>query len=164
MFWTRTMSIGRGRGWLSAREGCSREGRARCDCEHCRTAFVRFGPQSQATFACPLTKKSPGTPAARMASASGAVLIRAMFSQIVPSNNSTVCETKPTCRPRSSGSHWSSAAPSSRTPPLALAAPGCTRIGQQWDRCGVYYVEPNRESWQRVAARSGPLRRHAVTR
>jgi hypothetical protein len=23
-----------------------------------------------------------------------------------------------------------------------LAAPGCTRIGQQWDRCGVHYVEP----------------------
>ena len=23
-----------------------------------------------------------------------------------------------------------------------LAAPGCTRIGSSWDRCGVYYVEP----------------------
>jgi hypothetical protein len=23
-----------------------------------------------------------------------------------------------------------------------LAAPGCARIGQQWDRCGVHYVEP----------------------
>jgi hypothetical protein len=23
-----------------------------------------------------------------------------------------------------------------------LTAPGCTRIGQQWDRCGVHYVEP----------------------
>jgi hypothetical protein len=23
-----------------------------------------------------------------------------------------------------------------------LAAPGCSRLGSQWDRCGVYYVEP----------------------
>ena len=23
-----------------------------------------------------------------------------------------------------------------------LAAPGCTRIGSSWDRCGVHYVEP----------------------
>jgi hypothetical protein len=23
-----------------------------------------------------------------------------------------------------------------------LAAPGCAKIGQQWDRCGVHYVEP----------------------
>jgi hypothetical protein len=23
-----------------------------------------------------------------------------------------------------------------------LAAPGCVRIGSQWDRCGVHYVEP----------------------
>jgi hypothetical protein len=23
-----------------------------------------------------------------------------------------------------------------------LAAPGCARIGHQWDRCGVHYVEP----------------------
>ena len=23
-----------------------------------------------------------------------------------------------------------------------LAAPGCARIGQQWDRCGVHYVKP----------------------
>jgi hypothetical protein len=23
-----------------------------------------------------------------------------------------------------------------------LAAPGCARTGQQWDRCGVHYVEP----------------------
>ena len=23
-----------------------------------------------------------------------------------------------------------------------LAAPSCARIGQQWDRCGVHYVEP----------------------
>jgi hypothetical protein len=24
----------------------------------------------------------------------------------------------------------------------ALVAPGCARIGQQWDSCGVHYVEP----------------------
>jgi hypothetical protein len=23
-----------------------------------------------------------------------------------------------------------------------LAAPGCSRLGSQWDRCGVHYVEP----------------------
>ena len=23
-----------------------------------------------------------------------------------------------------------------------LAAPGCSRIGSHWDRCGVHYVEP----------------------
>ena len=23
-----------------------------------------------------------------------------------------------------------------------LAAPGCARVGQPWDRCGVHYVEP----------------------
>jgi hypothetical protein len=23
-----------------------------------------------------------------------------------------------------------------------LAAPDCPRLGSQWDRCGVYYVEP----------------------
>jgi hypothetical protein len=23
-----------------------------------------------------------------------------------------------------------------------VAAPGCSRVGSQWDRCGVYYVEP----------------------
>jgi hypothetical protein len=23
-----------------------------------------------------------------------------------------------------------------------LAAPGCSRLGSQWDRCGAYYVEP----------------------
>ena len=23
-----------------------------------------------------------------------------------------------------------------------LAKPGCTRIGNQWDHCGVYYVDP----------------------
>jgi hypothetical protein len=23
-----------------------------------------------------------------------------------------------------------------------LAAPGCARTGKQWDRCGVYYVDP----------------------
>jgi hypothetical protein len=23
-----------------------------------------------------------------------------------------------------------------------LAAPGCSRFGSQWDRCGVHYVEP----------------------
>ena len=23
-----------------------------------------------------------------------------------------------------------------------LAAPGCPRLGLQWDRCGVHYVEP----------------------
>jgi hypothetical protein len=23
-----------------------------------------------------------------------------------------------------------------------LAAPGCSRLGFQWDRCGVHYVEP----------------------
>ena len=23
-----------------------------------------------------------------------------------------------------------------------LAAPGCAKVGSQWDRCGVYYVEP----------------------
>jgi hypothetical protein len=23
-----------------------------------------------------------------------------------------------------------------------LAKPGCTRLGNQWDHCGVYYVEP----------------------
>jgi len=25
-----------------------------------------------------------------------------------------------------------------------LVAPGCSRIGSNWDRCGVHYVEPNR--------------------
>jgi hypothetical protein len=25
-----------------------------------------------------------------------------------------------------------------------LAAPGCSRLGSQWDRCGVHYVEPIR--------------------
>jgi hypothetical protein len=50
---------------------------------------------------------------------SGATLIRAMFSATVPSNSSTVCEMNPTCRPRASASHWSSAAPSSRTLPFA---------------------------------------------
>ena len=23
-----------------------------------------------------------------------------------------------------------------------VAAPGCSRVGSQWDRCGAYYVEP----------------------
>jgi hypothetical protein len=23
-----------------------------------------------------------------------------------------------------------------------LAAPGCSRLGSHWDRCGVHYVEP----------------------
>ena len=23
-----------------------------------------------------------------------------------------------------------------------VAAPGCSRLGSQWDRCGAYYVEP----------------------
>jgi hypothetical protein len=23
-----------------------------------------------------------------------------------------------------------------------LAAPGCAKVGSQWDRCGVHYVEP----------------------
>jgi hypothetical protein len=23
-----------------------------------------------------------------------------------------------------------------------LAAPNCSRLGSQWDRCGVHYVEP----------------------
>jgi hypothetical protein len=23
-----------------------------------------------------------------------------------------------------------------------LAAPGCARVGSQWDRCGVHYVHP----------------------
>jgi hypothetical protein len=23
-----------------------------------------------------------------------------------------------------------------------LAAPGCPRLGSQWDRCGAHYVEP----------------------
>jgi hypothetical protein len=23
-----------------------------------------------------------------------------------------------------------------------LAAPGCPKVGSQWDRCGMYYVEP----------------------
>jgi hypothetical protein len=23
-----------------------------------------------------------------------------------------------------------------------VAAPGCSRVGSYWDRCGVYYVEP----------------------
>jgi len=23
-----------------------------------------------------------------------------------------------------------------------LAAPGCSRLGSQWDRCGVHYVKP----------------------
>jgi hypothetical protein len=23
-----------------------------------------------------------------------------------------------------------------------LAAPGCLKVGSQWDRCGVHYVEP----------------------
>jgi hypothetical protein len=27
-----------------------------------------------------------------------------------------------------------------------LAAPGCARIGQDWDRCGVHYVEPIEDS------------------
>ena len=59
---------------------------------------------------------APAARAARMtASASGAPLILAIFSEIVPSNSSPVCERKPTCSPRRSGSHWSSAAPSSRT-------------------------------------------------
>jgi hypothetical protein len=25
----------------------------------------------------------------------------------------------------------------------AVAAPGCARTGKQWDRCGVYYVDPH---------------------
>ena len=63
---------------------------------------------------------APAALAARStASASGSTFIRAMFSEMVPSNSSTVCEMKPTCWPSRSGSHWSSAAPSSRTLPLA---------------------------------------------
>jgi hypothetical protein len=27
-----------------------------------------------------------------------------------------------------------------------LAAPGCAKVGSQWDRCGVHYVEPVEES------------------
>jgi hypothetical protein len=23
-----------------------------------------------------------------------------------------------------------------------LAGPGCAKVGSQWDRCGVHYVEP----------------------
>jgi hypothetical protein len=28
-----------------------------------------------------------------------------------------------------------------------LAAPSCSRLGSQWDRCGVHYVEPIEGAW-----------------
>jgi hypothetical protein len=29
-----------------------------------------------------------------------------------------------------------------------LVAPGCAKVGSQWDHCGVYYVEPIERSWR----------------
>jgi hypothetical protein len=35
-----------------------------------------------------------------------------------------------------------------------LAAPGCRRLGSQWDRCGVHYVEPIEGSRKGVSSKS----------
>ena len=36
-----------------------------------------------------------------------------------------------------------------------LAAPGCPKVGSQWDRCGVHYVEPIGRCWDMYCPLSG---------